>query len=481
MTRRFDVGLNGCLAGLAALLSAAAAFGLLHASFCAFTWGKFTLSDYGKYVNMLWNCGHGAPFRMLVDHNYLGTHLSFSLAPLGLLFHVWDHPFLPAALQWLGAMAGAALLGAAARRHGLRRDVALAIVFWAVGHACVQTVLLSEFHGVALLLLLLPWLYYALAFARRWAWLPLVLILGLREDAAFVAVPMLLVFAWQRRWRAGYGWAAFALLYGWLAVTVLYPAIGHQTLVERRPMVSPPVFLAQFQDFDLPARGRAALLALGTGLPLLRRKAWVPLLAFPALAAGIALLSPMHIQHRLLHHYSAGLMACLGPALVAAVATTRDPDGKRAGLDRAWVAAWIVAATLASHAWAGFLPGGPGSRREYLRTHPDGIQALQTAAGLSKEGLLVCSARQAGFVANRRDLLSWDEYDPARHAARYVFLPLRELGNAESPARRLLESGSWGVCARSGAFLALERDADASGNAAILAEVDARRRPAAAP
>ena len=473
--RRFDASLKWPLAGLSALLAAAAATGLLHASFCAFTWGKFTLSDYGKYTNMLWNCGHGAPFRMLVDHNYLGTHLSISLAPLGLLFHAWDHPFLPAAIQWLGAMAGAALLGIAARRHGLRWDVALAIVFLAVGHACVQTVLLSEFHGAALLLLLMPWLYYALAFSRRWAWLPLLLVLGLREDAAFVAVPMLLVFARQQRWRAGYAWAAVALLYGWAAVTVLYPAIGHQSLLERRPMVSPPVFLSQFQDFDLSARARAALLAFGAALPLLRRRTWVPLLAFPSVAAAIALLSPMHIQHRLLYHYSAAPMACFGPALVAAVAAARDPAGKRAGLDRAWVAAWLVAATLVIHATAGFLPGGSGSRREYQRVHPDGLNALQAAAGLSKEGILVCHDRQAGFVANRRDLLSWDDYDPARHPARYVFLPLREMGKADSPARHLMEGGNWGVCARAGPFLVIERGADSAGNAAILSEVSDRR------
>ena len=64
---------------------------LIYGAWCAFTWGKFTLFDYGVYTNMIWNSAHGAPFKVLIDRSYLGTHLSFSLAILGVFFWIFDH------------------------------------------------------------------------------------------------------------------------------------------------------------------------------------------------------------------------------------------------------------------------------------------------------------------------------------------------------------------------------------------------------
>ena len=93
--------LHRALTAAAAALCAAAAAALLYSAYCAFSWGKFPLYDYVIYTNMLWNSGHGRLFRMLVDQSYLRVHLSFTLALIGPLFRIWDHPFLPALVQWL--------------------------------------------------------------------------------------------------------------------------------------------------------------------------------------------------------------------------------------------------------------------------------------------------------------------------------------------------------------------------------------------
>ncbi len=67
--------------------------GFHHAGFCAFTWEKFSMFDYGVYMNMIWNSGTGDFFRCLIDRSYLVTHLSFTLALLGPFVHLTENPF----------------------------------------------------------------------------------------------------------------------------------------------------------------------------------------------------------------------------------------------------------------------------------------------------------------------------------------------------------------------------------------------------
>jgi hypothetical protein len=209
-----------------ALLVLAAAFLLhqLYSAWCAMTWFKYHQGDYGNYVNMLWNTAHGRPFRMNVDENYLTVHLSFTLALLSVFYHVWDHAFLLALLQWLMVAGGAGLVWAMARRRGLAPMATAALVLFFCGYFFTQRVLLSDFHTVATYYLLFPWLCYTMAFRKGWAWLPWLLILGVREDAFAVRA------AGDRLLRRGAtagagGWwlAAAGVAYGVLAVTVLYP------------------------------------------------------------------------------------------------------------------------------------------------------------------------------------------------------------------------------------------------------------------
>ena len=144
---------------------------LLRASFAAYTWGKFTLFDYGVYSNMFWNSGRGDFFRMLLDRSYLKTHLSFTLALLGPLYRLWDHPFLLSLLQWIFLMGGAAVLGLSLRRR-VRGELIAALLFFTIAYPYSQSVLLSEFHGVSLYLLLVPLLYVCLVHRRPWCGFP---------------------------------------------------------------------------------------------------------------------------------------------------------------------------------------------------------------------------------------------------------------------------------------------------------------------
>ncbi|MDD5708173.1 MAG: DUF2079 domain-containing protein [Kiritimatiellae bacterium] len=219
--------------GLPALLIALCALAVLceiAGVFSAMTWQKLG-TDHGRYTTMIWNCAHGAPFRYEVDRSYLATHLSFSLALIGPLFRVWDHPFLLCLVQCLLLAGGAAVLWHAGRRAGLPPLWLAALACFYVAYPMAQSVVLVEFHGVGLYLLTVPWLYAALAGPKPGhAWVPLALTLGAREDAFLVVLPMLIYFAVRTRRPMAITQTVAALAYGLAALFWIYPAINGASL-----------------------------------------------------------------------------------------------------------------------------------------------------------------------------------------------------------------------------------------------------------
>lgn len=453
------------------VLVVATLLGLLHAGFCAFTWRKFVMFDYGVYTNMIWNSGHGAPFRCLVDRSYLATHLSFTLALLGPLFRLWDHPFLLWTVQWCGLAIGTVLLARTALRlHVPSVQVAALAVFF-VGYHYTQRTMLSEFHGVTLYLVLVPWFYYCLRLNRRMVWLPWLLILGMREEAAALVLPMLLYVAVRERWRAGYVYAVLSVGYVVLATTTLFPLCTGMSLLARRHWeIARSPLLSHIGMPSLVLRLKALLwIALPT-LPLVRRGTWIPLVTFPLVALLQAMGSGMEFQFSLALHYSAPAMACLGAAMVEALAlgastpATEEPAWRRSP----WpVVVALLLTTLASHRALGFLPGGRQRHSAglgYVRPHGAGLRALQAARHLPRDGVLLCPGQLAGFCANRRDVLDWRHYDPKRISVDHVFTEIKYLDDDRKGYRAWLETGTFGVTYFDGIHVILRRGADTSPN-----------------
>lgn len=143
-----------CFIVIVTLLILCVALAYLATAFFAFTSFKFTLTDYGRYVNTIWNCAHGHPFRLLTEYSYLNTHLSFTLALLAPAFLLWDHPFSLWVAQWLLTLIGLIIMWRAAVRHRIPGEITAAFLFFYIANPFTQCVLLSEFHGVNLYLLL---------------------------------------------------------------------------------------------------------------------------------------------------------------------------------------------------------------------------------------------------------------------------------------------------------------------------------------
>jgi uncharacterized membrane protein len=451
------------------LLTVAGMAALLFGSWSAFTNFKFTLTDYSKYVNMLWNTAHGRPFRVLADSSYLQTHLSFTLAPLGLVFYLWDHPFALAVVQWCVIGAGAVVLVLTARRAGWGAVECAALAFFTLLHPYTQSVVLSEFHGVMLYYLLVPWLLHDLLFHRSRVWIPLALLLGLREEAGFAVVPLILYMAVRERWRAGFAWALVALVYSTLATTWLFPALSGMALATRRDRLG-VVAIVRSLVTD-PWRGRV-LAAFWLALPVtpFLVRGWRPLLVVPSVAAATVLLSPFVPQHTLSGHYPAQIVALTAAALVLTGRTSAARTVLRA------LALTIL--TLVAHLAMGFIPGGGRAASVYRESRPTGVAALRAAQTLSKDGLLVTDQDLAAFAANRLDLLSWRLYDPARHRAGLFFFTLRDLDRRpQGPILiDLLRRDAIGVDHFDGWFVTAHTGGAPAGNAAVLAAAGARSR-----
>ncbi|MCE9616330.1 MAG: DUF2079 domain-containing protein [Lentisphaerae bacterium] len=406
-------------------LAAGFAVAYLRAQYCQFTWLTMGLHDYGIYTNVLWNSAHGELFRYVVDENYLATHLSFSLLLLAPLFHLSEHPFLLTVVQWCCALGGGAWVVALARRIGCNWPLTAALVFLFLGYPFTQMSLLCEFHGVHLYYVLLPWLYACAVFRRGWVWLPLLLIAGLREEAIFLVIPMLLYLARTQRWRAGYAYAAAGAAYGLLAIVALYPAINGFPIWERRAdVVAPELVKNSLTALGLRRRLFTVLRLLLPALPFLRRD-WAPIAIIPSLALVIPLCSAVSHHYRLDRHYSASVFTLLVLALLEALRRDHARHPARANTPRLALAAFFILATLIAHRVYGTAPWWrPNPRPVYLRTSDEGRAVLRALPHLPPDGILLTDEYRAGMCANRRDLVTFRTVAVKPHMPDVIFVPL---------------------------------------------------------
>lgn len=423
-------------------LFAVAAVHLLRVTYYVFTsMNRTTNVDYTRYLNMMWNTAHGHWFQSGIDGSYLFFHLSFSLFPWAFIFRLTDHPFALAAMQWFWVVSGGLLAAWAARKKGVPQvAVGGLLVFW-IGYHFAQSGVVHEFHGAMLYYLLIPWFY--LWREKRLGWLPFCLLLGVREDAGLVIVPIVLYFAIRDQWKMGYVYAGVALAYVAIAVFVLYPLINGHSLFQIRT-----------QELNGAVRGaaiRPRLLALFWVLlpmiPFLRR-GWLPLVVFVSLPLGMALASGYRFQYSLQVHYGGTVHICLALAWIEAWRLT---VAKKA---RFWwpgaAAAYFVIITLISNGIHGYLPGWRFKPvgRQYLNARPSGEYVTYLARKvLPRDGILAASPDCAAYVAERGGFMfpeSFSYLESAKVANR-AELVFTTLGSIPGFFVQALRQGEWGV------------------------------------
>ncbi|MBI3986935.1 MAG: DUF2079 domain-containing protein [Lentisphaerae bacterium] len=479
--------MNFCksIAAVGWLLALTAAGLLMFSSYAAFSWKNYTLIDYGRYTQLLWNCGHGRLFGTYVTDTYLRTHLSFTLALLGPFFRIWDHPFLPSVLQWSMMVMGALMLAWTAGRRNVREDLLAAVVFFFVAYPLMQSAVMSGFHGITLSVLFIPWLYACLTLRKGGVILPLVLYAGLREDTIFLVVPMLLYFAVRDRWKAGYFWAAAGMVYAVVALFYLFPMFNSAGVMHARPL-NQAAILGSFAPEEIPPRLNALFWLCLPAVFFLRKKGWIPLLVFPSAALLVAMFSPVRPQHALQLQYSATVFVLTAVAMVEAI--VRRPAASREAMQAgrpasssdaqhgsAFLAVALIVVTLAAHVGQGFLFGGRYWNRIYGSIHPEGRNLLVAARHIPREGVLICPQNLAGFCANRSELLSWKVHALSSQRVDLAFFTLGNLGERSEDLfyASLLNSREYGVIYFDGGSVILRRGADPGRNPEIFKARDA--------
>ena len=478
---------NGCgarhadrlIAGIAAAGFALFAVHLLYSALCAFSWKNFLMMDYGAYTNFLYNLAHGDGFRFLFEHNYLKTHLSYSFVLLAPLVHLWDSPLLLIMVQWLFLMGGSVFLWRVLRRGRVASPLAASILFCFVAYPATQGVMLSEFHGVSAYYLLLPWILHAATFHKRWTILPVLILLGLREDAGLVVLPMLVYLSVRDRWRTGYALAALTIAYVAFAIFVLYPWINGEALVGVRASEASSASILNSLAFPrLVARLQGVFwLFLPAGFVCIAfRRAWVPLLCFPSFALIQALGSAMERQHSLGFHYPAAafsaILCAMAFAAVALPAVSRWKWGA-AGLQR-FAAVGVVAATLGAHFERGFFLEGGASQRVYARFHPQFLPLIDLAEELPKEGLLLCNQNVAPYFSLRSEIMVLHYYDSARHRPEFILTDVHEIQTARfAPIVAAIEAGEFGLYDMRFPYIVLRHGHSVGGNEGLLRNIRA--------
>ena len=422
----------------------AGGIGILYSAFCAFTAGKFTLIDYGKYTNMIWNCGHGNLFRVLMDNSYLCTHLSFTLILLGPLFYIWDHPFLLSFVQWFFAMSGFAILWRIAVKNRVNWIITGSFLLVATINPLTQQVLLSEFHGTGVYFILFPMLYYFLLYNKELVIIPLLLLYGVREDSAFIALPIVLYFAVKDRWKWGYFWSALSLFYGFFACSFLFKWINGIPLYKRRPGIKAKYLINNLKNIHYFPRLKRFFWIYFPTMPFLK-KAWLPLLVFPSVGIIQTLFSPYQTQAELRHHYPTPIIVCLMIGLLHAIIHYNYAGKFKSAFRITLFSLFLITVGIVSYHLKGFLPGG-NFTKYYTKINTKGLATLKAVKHIPKKGILLCTSRLAGFCANRADLIDWQQYYEKKHVPDIIFFQIKEVrGRRGDVIRSLLKKGKFGV------------------------------------
>ena len=444
----------------------------LTTAFSAFTSFKFTLTDYGRYVNTIWNCAHGHPFRLLTEYSYLNTHLSFSLFLLAPAFLLWDHPFSLWVGQWLLTIFGLLLLWRAAFRHRIPGVVTLAFLVFYLANPFTQCVLLSEFHGVNLYLFLIPWLYYCLAFQRKMTWLPLLFIWGVREEAAFLVVPMLLYFSIKKHWKLGYIYSLSSGLYGLIACTILFQWINGSHLRKLRPDIDANEIIKSISR-TLPAKRLFPFLRLTAPVIPFLKKGWVPICTFPVVALLFTVFSPYPAQYTLKYHYPAAPLILMVVGMLQGIALYWQQQPKHPEWSKWFQATFLITVVALLHFSQGLLPLGHFNTNDYGHPSIRGRSALCAVSNLPKQGLLLSDRRMGGMCANRQDLIIWEQFAAKDRQPEIIFTELKDVARKHTKfLQSALTNGSFGVSFFDGTHIIMKKGYPTSINKAVLAAVD---------
>lgn len=345
-----------------------------------------------------------SPFATLRGVNLFGDHASFILILIAPLY--WLFPTTGALLgaQSVAIAAGALPVFLYARHRLGKEGIAFVLAIVYLLHPTISWNNMWEFHPEAFLPLLVGFALYG-ALMRRWPlyWVFVVLTLLVKEDAAFIIVPLGVWVALRRDRRIGIATISAGVVYAFLAFFVFlrYFSGGHPTLYAHR---IPFGGLGGFIETALTDPGEMVGYLLSGQRPwyllqLTAPFAWI-FLRLPAIAAIGSLVilgnlaSTQAPQHSIRFHYSLVLVTVLAMGSVHALGAIRRY--------RSWLVTAVgVTAVLTSYLWSS-LPMAREARIYNPPSHPQAVAAREALAFVPHDAVVSADHRLTPHLARRR-------------------------------------------------------------------------------
>jgi len=363
--------------------------------------------DFALYDQGVWLLSRfEAPFVTLMGRNLFGDHTSFIMLLFVPFYWVFPGPGTLLFFQSVGLAAGAIPVFLYARRRMNNEVVALLLGCGFLLHPALGWTNVEQFHPDSLLP---AFIGFAIYFALTERWRPyavfVILALLVKEDVAFVVVPLGLWVALKKDRKIGLITAGGAALYMAFAMAVVMRALSGEW--------NPNAWRVPFGGVT----GFIGALFTHTGdvisyLISDRRPWYLFQLAFPfaflfliapVLAAissfviGANVISRFGYQYNIRYHYTAVALPALGLATVEGIA--RTPRGWRTAL-----ATVVLACSALGAYWWGTLPFSLEPKTYWSPNDPISQQAAEMFDLIPGDGIVSAHHTATAHLAHREHI-----------------------------------------------------------------------------
>jgi hypothetical protein len=288
---------------------------------------------------------------------------------------------------------------------------------------------------------------------------------------------MLIYFAVVDRWKAGIAWSVAAAAYCLFALTTLFPWINGISITERRDVLLNSESIKSSLSHQITQRLLSILRLFLPAIPLFfRRRGWIPVVVFPSLLLVMLLASPERHHYCIHRHYSAGVLTCLLLGMIEALRRPRViPSPVPSPAFEPWrLATYFILVTVISHLCWGSLPWGIRKpRKVFCKTCSYIPSLLRVVRHIPAEGILLTDERLAGYLGNRHSVVTFKSSKTNPHPPDYIVFDMAVLNPHRSNSLRpLVENHDMGVIVFEPPFVVMQRGADSTRNAEVLAATD---------
>ena len=426
--------------------------------------------DFGLYDQGIWLLSRGhSPFVTLMGRNLFGDHSSFILLLLVPLYWIFSTTSLLFIVQSIVVACGALPVYWFARQRLRSEPQAAVMAAVYLLHPSIGWTNLENFHPDASLgtfVALAIWAAYAGKW--RWYWVAVVLALSVKEDVAFVLIPLGLWVAMKADKKRGLITSVLSLatmtamflvvMRSFTGVTFRnswrIPFGGIGGLV-KTTFTQPTKLIAYLWSEDRPAYVWQMLAPVG-----------FLFLYEPSLAAvGVVMLasnvvSTFWYQHSIHYHYSIIIVPCIVMGTVWALAKFSQPA-------RRWASACVVvsalvcgylwspmplARTTTTH-WTSQMPQVVAARESISRVPDDAVVAAFHPLTAHMARRVTIYSFPNPFIRNLYgpDVFAGGDRLPGADAVEYVILPVtldeeaQKVWNAEKDRFRIVDQNDWWV------------------------------------